>query len=53
MNIFVTSECPEQAAKFLDDKRVVKMCAESVQMLATACHSKGVPLADLPCRPTL
>lgn len=52
MNIFVTSECPIQSAKFLDDRRVIKMCAESVQMLATACRLKGVPQEKLPCKPT-
>lgn len=52
MNIFVTSKCPIESAKFLDDKRVVKMCTESVQMLSTACHLRGVPLDQLPCKPT-
>lgn len=41
MNIFVTSECPKQAAQWLDDKRVVKMVLESAQMLATAMREHG------------
>lgn len=36
MNIFITSECPVESAKFLDTKRVSKMILESVQMLCTA-----------------
>lgn len=36
MNIFVTSDCPLEAAINLDDKRVVKMVLESAQMLSTA-----------------
>jgi hypothetical protein len=36
MNIFVTSECPEQCAAALDDKRVVKMVLETAQLLSTA-----------------
>lgn len=42
MNIFVTSSCPIESAKFLDDKRVVKMCLESAQMLSTALAERGV-----------
>lgn len=42
MNIFVTSSCPIQSAKFLDDKRVVKMALESTQMLCTALNVNGV-----------
>jgi hypothetical protein len=41
MNIFVTSACPVQCAKALDDKRVVKMVLETAQLLATAIHSYG------------
>ena len=52
MNIFTTSPCPVQSAKALDDKRIVKMCSESVQLLVTALHTNGVPLSDLPCKPT-
>jgi hypothetical protein len=36
MNIFVTSDCPIECARSLDDKRVVKMVLESTQMLCTA-----------------
>lgn len=34
MNLFVTDECPFQAAHNLPDKLVVKMCLENAQMLA-------------------
>lgn len=36
MNIFVTNTCPVKSAQYLDNKRVVKMILESVQMLCTA-----------------
>lgn len=42
MNIFVTSPCPKQSARFLDDKRKIKMCLESTQMLCTALNVNGV-----------
>lgn len=42
MNIFVTSPCPIESAKFLDNKRKVKMALESTQMLATALNVNGV-----------
>ena len=38
MNLFITSDSPEASAKNLDDKRVVKMCLESVQILSSAAH---------------
>ena len=38
MNIFVTSADPTECAKYLDDKRVVKMCLETAQMLSTAVY---------------
>lgn len=38
MNIFATSNCPKECAAFLDDKRVVKMCLETSQMLSTALY---------------
>lgn len=41
MNIFVTSSCPYESAKFLDDKRVNKMLTESLQMLCTALDAWG------------
>lgn len=41
MNIFVTSSCPIESAKYLDNKRVVKMVLESAQMLSTAIRLNG------------
>ena len=35
MNIFCLSDCPEQSAKWMLDKHVVKMHTESMQMLST------------------
>lgn len=35
MNIFVLDKSPVQAALYLNDKHVVKMCLESAQMLCT------------------
>ena len=42
MNIFVTSECPEESAKYLDDKRCVKMVLESAQILSTVLEQRMV-----------
>jgi hypothetical protein len=42
MNIFVTSDSPIECAKYLDDKRVNKMCLETAQMLCTALRQHGV-----------
>lgn len=42
MNIFVTSSCPVESAKFLDDKRKNKMALESTQMLCTALNLQGI-----------
>lgn len=36
MNIFMTSDCPIECAKALDNRRVPKMILESAQMLSTA-----------------
>jgi hypothetical protein len=36
MNIFASSDCPIESARFLDNKRVIKMILESAQMLSTA-----------------
>lgn len=36
MNIFVTHKSPLKSAIYLDDKRLVKMCLETAQMLSTA-----------------
>ena len=41
MQIFVTSECPQACARYLDDKRVVKMVLESAQILSTVMHLLG------------
>lgn len=41
MNIFATSDCPVKSARFLDDKRVVKMALESAQLLSTAMTLTG------------
>lgn len=40
MNIFVTSKCPKESAKNLDDKRVVKMCLETAQILCTVANER-------------
>jgi hypothetical protein len=42
MNIFVTSSCPVFSAKYLDDKRKIKMALESTQMLCTALNVHGI-----------
>lgn len=42
MNIFTTSECPDQSARWLVDKHCVKMLLESVQLLSTAYHEQGI-----------
>lgn len=41
MNIFVTSNCPQLSAQYLDDKRVIKMILESAQMLSTTINYYG------------
>lgn len=41
MNIFVTSKCPVECAQTLDDKRVVKMVLETVQLLCTAINEEA------------
>jgi hypothetical protein len=41
VNIFATSDDPEACAKFLDNKRVVKMILESAQLLSTAQWRNG------------
>jgi hypothetical protein len=35
MNIFAVSECPRQAARDLDDARVIKQVTETAQLLST------------------
>jgi len=41
MNIFYSSKNPMICAKRLDNKRVVKMCLETTQILCTVCNEKG------------
>lgn len=41
MNIFATDPCPIKCAQFLDDKRVIKMCLETAQILATNIRIHG------------
>lgn len=41
MNIFVSFPDPELSAKYLDDKRVIKMILESAQLLSTAITVRG------------
>ena len=41
MNLFVTSYCPTESAKYLDDKRVVKMTLETAQLLSSAIILNG------------
>jgi len=41
MNIFATYNCPVKSAKYLDNKRVIKMILESAQMLSGALRSCG------------
>lgn len=41
MNLFVTSNCPIESAKALDDLRLNKMLLETAQLLSTALHLNG------------
>lgn len=41
MNIFASSPDPELSAIWLDDKRLVKMCTETGQILSSALHLSG------------
>ena len=41
MNIFTTSNCPQQCAEYLDNKRVIKQTLESAQLLSTALRVNG------------
>ena len=47
MNIFTTSPCPIESAKFLDNKRVIKMCLESAQLLSSAIRLRGYSGSDV------
>jgi hypothetical protein len=49
VNIFATSACPTACAEYLDDKRVIKMALESVQILSSALWTLR---AEGPYRPT-
>ena len=50
MNIFVTYLDAHKSARVLDNKRVIKMCLESAQLLSTAMHVMGA--TNAPYRPT-
>lgn len=41
MNIFATNACPIEAAKFLDNKRCLKMVLETAQLLSCAIRLNG------------
>lgn len=42
MNIFLTSECPAECARALDDRRVNNQVRETAQMLCTALRQYGL-----------
>lgn len=48
MNIFVTNQCPETAARDLCDKHIVKMPVETAQMMASAVRRHGAVDEDMP-----
>jgi len=48
MNIFVLDEDPAQAARYLDDVRLPKMCVESAQMMASALRRHGATDEQMP-----
>ena len=41
MNIFASSNCPIESAKYLDNSRVIKMTLESAQLLSSALRLCG------------
>lgn len=47
MNLFVTDDYPAEAARGLDDKRVIKLALECVQMLSAAIHKHAPERAKL------
>lgn len=47
MNIFCTSSCPIESAKFLDNVRVNKMLLESAQLLSAALRLHGYTGSDV------
>ena len=48
MNIFVTSPDPVESARYLDDRRLVKMVLESTQLLYTAVKTLGLDCTSAP-----
>jgi hypothetical protein len=52
MNIFCLHPDPEVSAQMMNDKHIVKMPLESVQMLCTVHHIYGSPYCDTLYRPT-
>lgn len=53
MNIFVLDTNPEKAARFHNDRHVIKMILETCQLLATAHHVlDGALVIGAPLRPT-
>ena len=52
MNIFYLSEDPNQAAKYMYNKHVVKMILESAQLLCTAHIISDGESADVPYKAT-
>jgi hypothetical protein len=48
MNIFVLDEDPAQAARYLDDVRLPKMCVESAQMMAASLRRHGATDEQMP-----
>jgi hypothetical protein len=51
MNLFSTSICPDQSARWLVDRHVTKMGTELVQMLCTAYHLQGIQAPYKPTHP--
>lgn len=47
MNIFTTSPCPIESAKFLDTKRLCKMTVETAQLLSSALRLCGYTGSDV------
>lgn len=43
MNIFILSRDPREAARWLNDRHIVKMMVETAQLLSTACIHYGLP----------
>lgn len=45
MNVFAPSACPDQSARELCNRHVVKMALETAQILSTVAHAHDVPFA--------